>query len=119
MDTVTYPQTSLKDLAEKFVCVRVKFDDAPELVRQYGVGPLPDLRFLDADGKQMTKLVGFVPATRLASEAQAALDRIAGKETAAGANAPSKATASVEATPERVATATKKAVAFLRAARSK
>jgi hypothetical protein len=119
MDTVTYPHASMKDLAERFTCVRVKFDDAPDLVKQYGVGPLPDLRFLDADGKQVAKLVGFVPPSRLVTEAQAALDRIAGKQTGAAVDTPRGPAVSVEATPERVAAAVKKGVAFLRDARRK
>jgi hypothetical protein len=118
MDAVTYPQAALKDLAEKFTCVRVKYDDAPDLVKQYGVGPLPDLRFLDADGKQISKLVGFVPAARLAAEAQKALDVFSGARPAT-ATQPASSVQLVEATPERVAAATRRAVAFLRGARRK
>jgi hypothetical protein len=78
MDTVTYPAKSLEELLAKFVLVKVDHDAAPELVKQYGVQPLPDLRVLAPDGKQLDKLVGFSSATKLAARLQAALARLAG-----------------------------------------
>ncbi len=119
MDAVTYPQASVRDLLGNFVAVRVQHDDAPDLVKQFGVGPLPDIRLLDPDGKPLAKLIGFVPAARLVAEAKAALDRLAGSpSTAAGPQADS-ASAAVPATPERVADAVRRGVAWLREARRK
>ncbi len=51
MDTVTYPDPKLEELLSKFVLVKVDHDAEPELVKRFGVQPLPDVRLLAPDGK--------------------------------------------------------------------
>src|SRR5262245_11660165 len=80
MDTVTYPDPKLGELLSKFVLVKVDHDAEPELVKQYSVQPLPDVRLLASDGKPIDRLIGFTSASRLALRLRTALDRIAGKE---------------------------------------
>src|SRR5438477_71192 len=67
MDTVTYPNSAVLDLSKSFVCIRIDHDKNPELVKQYGVGPLTDVRLLDAAGQEQAKLVGFSSASKLAA----------------------------------------------------
>ncbi|HET6164903.1 MAG TPA: hypothetical protein VFG37_14635 [Planctomycetota bacterium] len=87
MDTVTYPDPKLAELLAKFVLVKVDHDAEPELVKRHGVQPLPDVRLLAPDGKEIDHLVGFTSAARLGPRLQRALDVVAGKEPAATADA--------------------------------
>jgi hypothetical protein len=79
MDTVTYPDVTLREITKEFVCIRVDFDRNPDVAKKYGVQPLADLRLLDPDGRQSAKLIGFSSAGRLTSACRAELDRMAGK----------------------------------------
>lgn len=64
MDTVVYPDAAVIAAASKFVCIRVKFDDNPELLKKFAVKPLPDIRFLNSDGVEMAKSVGFLSVNK-------------------------------------------------------
>jgi hypothetical protein len=119
MDTVTYPDPKLADLLAKFVLVKVDHDAAPELVKQYGVQPLPDVRLLAPDGKQVDQLLGFTSAARLSSRLRRALDRIAGGESPAGAEKgdrkPETATSSsVDPSPDAIGLAMLRGCSYLR-----
>jgi hypothetical protein len=84
---VTYPDPKVAQLLEGFVCIRVDFDHEPDVVKKYGVKPLPDLRLLDSEGRELEKLLGFQSPERLSRACQRALDRIAGKPSAASETA--------------------------------
>lgn len=121
MDTVTYPDASLKELLAKFVLVKVDHDADAALVKQYGVQPLPDVRLIAPDGKQLDRLVGFTGASRLAARLQRALDRLAGSAPEdgapeAGEGREKPAPLAVEATPEAVGRAVLRGASFLRGA---
>jgi hypothetical protein len=121
MDTVTYPDPSLKELLAKFVLVKVDHDADAALVKQYGVQPLPDVRVIAPDGKQLDRLVGFTSASRLAARLQRALDRLAGSSPdddapAAEAGRDKPAPLAVEATPEAIGRAVLRGASFLRGA---
>ncbi|MFC1534980.1 thioredoxin fold domain-containing protein [Thermodesulfobacteriota bacterium] len=47
--------------------IRVDFDLEKEIVRRYGVQGIPDLWFLDSQGKRFTRSTGFIPADTLLS----------------------------------------------------
>ena len=79
MDTVSYPDPQLREIAKDFICIRVDFDRSPDIAKRYGVQPLADLRLLDPDGRESAKLIGFSSAARLTSACRAELDRLAGK----------------------------------------
>jgi hypothetical protein len=119
MGTVTYPDPSLSELLPKFVLIKVAHDAEPALVKQFGVQPLPDLRLLAPDGKEIDKLVGFTSAKKLAGRLQSALDRIAGQtagpadeQPAAGRGAERRP--DVEPTPDAVRLAVMRGCSFLR-----
>ena len=54
-------------LNDNFIPVRVDFDLEKEIVRSYSVQGIPDLWFLDSQGKKLTRSTGFVPADTLLS----------------------------------------------------
>lgn len=127
MDTVTYPDASLSELLPKFVLIKVDHDAEPALVKQFSVQPLPDLRLLTSDGKEIDKLVGFSSAKKLAARMQSALDRIAGqtadpadekpdagKAAAHGAARGAANGPDVEPTPDAVRLAVMRGCSFLR-----
>ncbi len=114
MDTVTYPDARVQDLAKSFVCIRVEFDHSPEVVKKYGVGPLPDVRLLGPDGKELLKLVGFSSVARLTKQVGAALAVLSGADERIVPR-PAPEVKAVEATPEAISAAQAKGVAYLRA----
>jgi thioredoxin-related protein len=54
-------------LNEHFVLAKVDFDLEKETVRKYSVQGVPDLWFLDSQGKRLTRSTGFVSEDRLLS----------------------------------------------------
>ena len=113
MDAGVYPDAAVRDAAKNFVCIRVEHDKRPDLVKRYGVKPLPDLRLIDADGRERTKLVGFTSAAKFVAECRAFLD---GK--AAGGSSP-VVVRPVNATAQAVKESVAKGSAFLKAASRK
>lgn len=85
MDTVTYPDDKVRSITREFVCIRVDMDQEAEVARKYGVDPMPDLRWLDPEGKEVARRAGFVSAAKLAAECRRVLDALAGRGGAAGA----------------------------------
>lgn len=67
---------------ERFVCVKVNVeaDGNKEVVKNYGVTSLPTMAFLSADGKELRRVVGTVPAQGLIHEAQVATGEAPGFE---------------------------------------
>src|SRR5262245_41046436 len=114
MDTVVYPKNAVREIAKSFVCVRVEHDKHPELVKQYGVKALADLRLLDADGNERDRMVGFTSAAKLVAHCEAMLDRLAGREPAP-AGTPAAPLQPIPVTKESLERATAKGIAYLRA----
>ena len=115
MDTVTYPDPSLAELLAQFTLVKVEHDAEKELVKQFGVGALPDVRLLAPDGRELDKLLGFTSAARLRTHLQAALDRLAGRAPEPSEKA-EDSPAPVEATAAAIERATQRGVSELRLA---
>jgi hypothetical protein len=76
---VTYPDAKVAEVLDKFVCIRVDVDREPEVAKRHGAKALPDLRLLDADGRELRQLLGFSSPERLAKACGSALDVLAGK----------------------------------------
>jgi hypothetical protein len=76
---VTYPDPKVAEVLDKFVCIRVDVDQEPDVAKKHRAKALPDLRLLDADGRELRQLLGFSSPERLAKACAAALDVLAGK----------------------------------------
>lgn len=48
-----------KAKAKDFVFVHIDVDKQPAVKQRFGVGPIPDLRFLTNDGTEVHKVIGF------------------------------------------------------------
>lgn len=68
-----FPASGIGDyFTDYFVCVKVDIE-APankEIVKKYGITSLPTLAFISADGKELRRLEGAVPAETLLHEAR-------------------------------------------------
>src|SRR5262245_2547376 len=114
MDTVVYPNEAVREMSRAFVCVRVEHDKRPDLVKQYGVKALADLRLLDADGNERDHMVGFTGAPKLVARCQTMLDRLAGHEPPAGESRAAPAQ-EIRLTKESLELARTRGLAYLRA----
>ena len=90
MDTVTYPDQAVSEILKQFVCIRVEFDKVPELVKQFHVEPLPDLRILDNEANELHQFIGFSSAKKLTGVCQNVLDQRAGRTVSGGGPDPAK-----------------------------
>lgn len=110
MDAATYPDKTVLELAQKFVCIRVEHDRCPDLVKQYGVKSLPDVRLLDSEGKERVRLIGFTSAAKLAAQCRAVLSGQASEKPVA------EDVRNVPVTPEAIGKAVKQGADYLLAA---
>jgi thiol:disulfide interchange protein len=58
-----------KFLNDKTVAIRVNVDDDPKLTAQYKVNAIPCIVFLDGNGKEIGRIIGFQPADKFIEEA--------------------------------------------------
>lgn len=59
LDQDTYSSANVQGLAEKFVCVKVDGDKDQADTAKYGVRGYPTIIFLNADGKEINRNVGY------------------------------------------------------------
>lgn len=119
MDTVTYPDQAVREVAAAFVCIRAEYGRSPDLVKEYGVKGLPDLRLLDPEGKELARLRGFTSAANLTGKCREVLDRLAGKAPATPDAAVPSPSVPVAVTPESIEAAKRKGILFLQSAADK
>jgi len=60
MDQVLVQPKVRAYLTEYFIPVKVDYDREKEIVRQYNVRGIPDIWFLDNQGKKLRRVAGFV-----------------------------------------------------------
>ena len=60
MDQVLVQPKIRAYLTEHFIPVKVDYDREKEIVRQYKVRGIPDIWFLDSQGKKLRRVAGFV-----------------------------------------------------------
>jgi thiol:disulfide interchange protein DsbD len=58
-----------KLLTDRTVPIRVNVDDEPKLATQYKVTAIPCLVFVDGEGKEIGRIIGFQPADKFIEEA--------------------------------------------------
>ena len=60
MDQVLVQPKILAYLTDHFVSVRVDYDREREIVQRYKVRGIPDIWFLDSQGKKLKRVTGFI-----------------------------------------------------------
>ena len=70
LDTETFTDTKVVDLARNFVCVRLESDVDAALVQKYGVSEYPMTVLVTSEGKELTRVTGYVPPERFAPALQ-------------------------------------------------
>jgi len=68
LDDQVFPNPQIVDAAQDFVSVKVDTDRNPELSMKYRADALPLIVFMDADGKVLHRIEGFVPAVDFKAE---------------------------------------------------
>jgi thioredoxin-like negative regulator of GroEL len=74
--TITLPHESVRNLTERFVCVRIDVDRAPELVEEYRVRAYPTLIFAAPSGTVLQRLTGAQPDVLIAEQLAATLSTV-------------------------------------------
>jgi thiol-disulfide isomerase/thioredoxin len=54
-----FPTAEFQAKAKDFVFISIDIDEQKSVAQKYGISAIPDLRFLDADGNQIHKTVGY------------------------------------------------------------
>jgi len=62
LEKETFVDPRVVALLEQVVFVKVDSDEHPQLAKQFQVTGLPDIRFLDSEGNELRKLIGFQDA---------------------------------------------------------
>ncbi len=76
MDKETYPNAKVVNLAQKVIAVKLNPEISKtneKLATKYGVEGVPMIFFLDAKGKKIHQIDGYMPADQFAAEMQKAL----------------------------------------------
>ncbi len=79
LDADTYTNSNVQKLAEKFICVKVDADKAPETAARYGVSGYPTIIFLNSSGIPVEKIVGYKGPAPFAQTMSAVLGKTAAK----------------------------------------
>ena len=74
LDRETYADAAVRELAKKFVAVKVDVGKDPAAGRAYGIHALPTVLFMNAGGKVVHRVVGFKPPGAFLQEMRKALD---------------------------------------------
>ncbi|RMG10143.1 MAG: thioredoxin [Planctomycetota bacterium] len=59
MKKESFPSPEVATAIERFVLLEVDTDEHPEVAQHFGVRGIPDLRILDADGRELRRAIGF------------------------------------------------------------
>lgn len=69
LDNETFSQDKVsKMLKDKTIAIKVDTDKNPKLAKQYKVSGIPCIVFVDGDGKEVGRVVGFKPADKFLDE---------------------------------------------------
>lgn len=72
-DKETFTDPKVRELAERFVPVKVNAGKAPEATRKYRIKGLPTVLFLDSEGKVIHTVIGYRAPEPFLSEMKKAL----------------------------------------------
>ena len=76
LDKETYPNAKVVNLAQKMIAVKINPEiskDNEALARKYEIGGTPTILFLNAKGKQLHTILGYLPPKEFAVEMEKAL----------------------------------------------
>jgi len=68
LDQDTYSNTKVRNLSQKFICVKVDGDKSPNLISKYQIRGYPTIVFLDPAGNEITRIVGYADAGTLSAK---------------------------------------------------
>ncbi|HET7451459.1 MAG TPA: thioredoxin fold domain-containing protein [Thermoanaerobaculia bacterium] len=75
LDRVVYPDPEVRRELDRAVFLRLDAEgEGAEAARRYGVDGFPTIVFIDASGREVGRIRGFLPAPLFAARARAILD---------------------------------------------
>ena len=78
LDSDTYADDVVVAKAVEFVSLKLDADANRPVMSQYGIGGLPTILFIDADGKEIHRVVGYKPPAEFARDMDTALSSFKG-----------------------------------------
>jgi thiol-disulfide isomerase/thioredoxin len=78
LDTDTYSDPTVRELSERFICVKIDGDKEPALVAKYSVSGYPTILFLASSGDNVDTVVGYADPRHLSEKMNAVLKQTAG-----------------------------------------
>ncbi|MCG2710935.1 MAG: DUF255 domain-containing protein [Candidatus Omnitrophica bacterium] len=73
MDTDTYANLKVAELAKKFICVKIDTSKQPDVAKNYKIRGLPTTVFLTSEGKVMDTIAGYLPPEEFLKHMETAL----------------------------------------------
>ncbi len=73
-ETLVSPEVS--QLLSRCILVKVDADEQPELITEFGVSGVPDIRFLSPDGSELKRIMDYQDSASFALELKQALRQI-------------------------------------------
>jgi len=75
MEEEVFSTAEFQDAAKKFVLVHIDVDEQHGVADQYGVNPIPDIRFLSSKGKELHHVEGSESLPELLADMKTALEK--------------------------------------------
>lgn len=69
----TFQDRQIVELAERFVCVQIEADEAPQVCKDFHIQAFPTVQFITAEGAPLQRVLGRKEPEVLAAQMQAAL----------------------------------------------
>lgn len=88
MDRTTYRDPHVIEGAKKFVALKIDADIQKNFIERYQVDAFPTVLFLDGEGREIARRMGFVDAKTILAAFSAVLDGYPGYLAAAGSKTP-------------------------------
>jgi thiol:disulfide interchange protein len=74
LDDETYVHKDVIAKAEEFVLLKLDADVHRSIMSQYRIGGLPTILFIDADGREIHRIIGYKPPSDFVRDMDTALD---------------------------------------------
>ncbi len=76
LDQQVYSAASVVEKSKEFVSIKLNADENPEDAEALSIDGFPTVIFTDSEGKEISRIVGFVEAKEFAREMESALSKL-------------------------------------------
>jgi hypothetical protein len=68
LERSVYSTSEFKKQSKYFVFCKINTDNNPDVAKQWGVGGIPDIRFVDKNLKEKSRILGYKPTGEFVAE---------------------------------------------------